>query len=138
MTTYFSKEKIAQKLDYLSLIQGLQTAFRDADITTPLRHHHDFYSPKDKTDNTLLLMPAWQEGQYLGIKIITVVPKNTSRNMPTIQGDYFLYNAETGQPLAQLDARELTNRRTAAASALACNYLAMPDAKTLLLSLIHI
>jgi len=45
---------------------------------------------------------------------------------------YTLYDARTGQPLAQMDGDQITARRTAAASALAASMLARPDARRLL------
>jgi ornithine cyclodeaminase len=53
--------------------------------------------------------------------------------MPTIQGNYLVFDATTGTPLAALDAKELTVRRTACASALAADYLARDDAKHLVM-----
>jgi ornithine cyclodeaminase len=45
---------------------------------------------------------------------------------------YFLLDGQTGQPRAMIDGEALTNRRTAAASALASDYLSRPDSRTLL------
>jgi len=52
--------------------------------------------------------------------------------LPGLHSTYLLYDATTGQPLAQLDGDEITTRRTAAASALAADRLARRDAKRLL------
>ncbi|MBK8506248.1 MAG: ornithine cyclodeaminase family protein [Saprospiraceae bacterium] len=114
-------------LDFPSLILALEEGFR-SDIVTPQRHHHAFGE-----DATFLLMPAWQEGGYLGCKLITVKPLNRGSGLPSIQGLYLLFNAETGEPIAQMDGPVLTNYRTAAASALAADYLAPKQAETLLM-----
>jgi ornithine cyclodeaminase len=53
--------------------------------------------------------------------------------LPSVHASYLLLDAATGQPRALLDGGELTLRRTAAASALACRYLAPPDARRLLM-----
>eukprot|EP01035_Chromulina_nebulosa_P000415 gene415-595_t len=100
--------------------------------TMPVRHHHEVHVPGEP-DGTLLLMPAWEEGRYLGVKLVTVFPGNTARSLPSIFGTYLLSSAVTGELLALLDGGELTARRTAAASALAARYLAPKDAKTMLM-----
>ena len=78
-------------------------------------------------------MPAWQTGQYMGVKLITMCPQNAEISLPSIQGMYLLFNAETGEPLAQIDAPTLTNLRTAAASALAAKLLANSDVSNFLM-----
>ena len=127
-----TQAELEKLLEYNSLILALDEAFRE-DYTVPLRHHYNFQNPTATNESTLLLMPAWQAGGYLGVKLIVVTPDNHQRQRPSIQGTYTLFDANTGTPLAQLDAKELTNRRTAAASALAARYLARPDSTTLLL-----
>ena len=79
----------------------------------------------------LLLMPAWQAGQHIGIKIVTVFPDNASRGLSAVMASYVLLDGETGKPLAFIDGEMLTVRRTAAASALAADYLARDDAHRL-------
>ncbi len=51
---------------------------------------------------------------------------------PGLFSTYTLYDASTGEPLAQIDGNEITSRRTAAASALAASYLAPVEARSLL------
>jgi ornithine cyclodeaminase/alanine dehydrogenase-like protein (mu-crystallin family) len=61
-------------------------------------------------------------------------PFNPKRSgLPTIQGAIFLCNAENGALLAILDSVEITLRRTAAASAVAMDALALKSAETLLI-----
>jgi ornithine cyclodeaminase len=95
--------------------------------TAPVRHHHAFGG-----GGTLLLMPAW-DGRFVGIKIATVVPGNAARAIASVQATYLLLDGATGRPLAALEGRELTLRRTAATSALASRYLSRPDSARLLL-----
>lgn len=110
---------------------ALRAGFQ-ADYTIPLRHHHAITLPHDE-EATLLLMPAWQAGRYLGIKIVTVFPGNSRHGLPAVQGTYQLCDGATGEPLALIDGGELTARRTAAASALAADYLARRDAARLVM-----
>jgi len=83
--------------------------------------------------STLLLMPAWSNGEYVGIKTVTVSPYNGQFDLPSIQGTYTLINAKNGLVDCLMDAKALTVKRTAATSALAASYLAKPDAQTLLM-----
>ncbi len=70
---------------------------------------------------------------YFAAKINANFPGNPERNgLPTIQGMIGLFDTATGRPLALLDSIEITTLRTAAASAIAARYLALPDAGTLL------
>lgn len=124
--------QVEKALRYPTLIAALRQGFREA-YTVPMRHHYDFENPQAEQASTLLLMPAWQAGAFLGIKTVIVSPGNRQLKLPAIHGSYLLYSAITGQPLLQCDARTLTKKRTAAASALAADYLARPDSRRLLL-----
>jgi ornithine cyclodeaminase len=78
-------------------------------------------------------MPAWLEGRYLGVKIVTVFPDNGRRSLPSVYGTYLLMSGASGVPLATFDGSMLTLRRTACASALAARHLARDDASRLLM-----
>lgn len=112
------------------LVEAIREMFR-ADCVMPVRHHHSVGVPGE-ADATLLLMPAWTEGEYLGVKLVNVFPGNAARGLPAVSGVYVLFDGRTGQALATIDGGELTARRTAAASALAADYLARRDAEHLL------
>ena len=117
-------------LPFEQLIPALKALFI-AGCEVPMRHTHTLTSPNGDT-STVLLMPAWQPGGFMGVKTVTITPGNAARGMPGLFSTYILYDAQTGEPLAQIDGNELTSRRTAAASALAASYLAAPEARTLL------
>ncbi len=122
-----SGDEIHRLLDFPSLIDALRTMFRDG-CETPARHHHRVAAATaEGAPGTLLLMPAWQAGRALGIKIVTVFPDNARRSLPAVHGTYLLLDAATGMPVALLDGTALTLRRTAAASALAADSLARRD-----------
>lgn len=96
----------------------------------PVRHHHEV--PRPGLDPaTLLLMPAWQPGQAVGTKIVTISPGNEAHGLPSVQAVYLLMDGVTCRPLAILEATALTVRRTASASALAASYLARDDSRHL-------
>ena len=129
---FFDQEILEKALKYNLLIEALRVAFQE-DYTIPLRHHHDYKNPEENKDSTLLLMPAWKAGEHLGIKIVTISPNNSKYSLPSIQGLYVLFDAHKGIPIAQMDAKCLTNLRTAAASALASDFLSRTNSESLLM-----
>jgi ornithine cyclodeaminase len=78
-------------------------------------------------------MPGWRANGAIGVKLVTVFADNAIRSLPAVHACYVLFDGNTGAPLAMLDGNELTLRRTGAASALAANFLARPDANRLLM-----
>ncbi len=126
-----SANDLKQYLDYPSLIDAIDVMFREG-CTTPVRHHHGIETP-DGLDPTLLLMPAWRQGDVIGVKIITVFPENGALDLPTVMGSYMLMDGTNGTPLAMLDGAELTARRTACASAVASRYLSRQDSSHMLM-----
>ncbi len=123
--------EVAEALPYDQLITELATAFA-GDYEVPLRAHHEVALP-DGNPGKLLLMPAWQAGGGMGVKIATVFPDNAAQGYPAVFASYILMSAETGIPVAFLDGTEITLRRTAAASALASTYLSRGNSTRLLM-----
>ena len=115
-------------LPYKELMLTLKRGFDQCEIA-PLRHHHDWSDEQHRRE--LLIMPAWDK-DHLVAKLITILPGNTAQGLPLISGVVVLLNGKTGQPLAMLDAQEITGRRTAATSALASSFLSRADSKSLL------
>jgi alanine dehydrogenase len=126
-----SADDLRQSLDYASLIDAIDTLFKDG-CSVPVRHHHSIDTP-DGLDPTILLMPAWRQGDVIGVKIATVFPENGAQGLPAVMGSYLLIDGTNGTPLAMLDGAELTARRTACASAVASRYLSREDASSLLM-----
>lgn len=126
-----SAADVEAALDWDSLIERLRRAFRRG-AEVPVRHHHEILAPGGEP-GTLLLMPAWQAGRRIGIKLATIFPDNASRGLPSVMGTYLLLDGKTGAPLALIDGPTLTVKRTAAASALASGYLSRPDCERFLM-----
>jgi thiomorpholine-carboxylate dehydrogenase len=74
------------------------------------------------------LMPAYT-GSALGTKLVAFYPHNTE--VPTHHATILLFKPETGEPLATMDGRLITEVRTAAVSAVATEHLARSDASVL-------
>lgn len=119
-------------LPYGKLIPHLKAAFQTGG-EVPLRGHYHIDDPRGGPGGTLLIMPAWQPGRHVGIKMVSVYPDNPKVGLPSVIGAYMLFDAATGAPKAVIDGVALTLRRTACASALAASYLARKDAQHLLM-----
>ena len=132
--TLFDALETAKGLPFPQLINALRDGFV-AGCQAPVRHHHTMQR-SGEADATLLLMPAWSNPQdrqqYLGVKLVTVVPGNMARDLPGLVSTYVLYDGITGEQLALMDGNTITGRRTVATSALAAQYLAREDASKLL------
>jgi thiomorpholine-carboxylate dehydrogenase len=86
----------------------------------PIAEHHGFWG----------LMPVvWND--MMGIKLVTVFESNATRDLPTHQASVQLFSAVTGEPLAIMDGRLITELRTAAVSAIATRLLTSSDVKSL-------
>ena len=76
------------------------------------------------------VMPAVYGG-VMGAKLVTFYPGNTAFEKHTHMAMIQPFRADTGEPLAVMDGRLITEMRTAAVSAIAVDHLARADAKVL-------
>jgi ornithine cyclodeaminase/alanine dehydrogenase-like protein (mu-crystallin family) len=84
----------------------------------------------DTPDGVLLTMPS-HLGDTCVVKVVSVNPGNRARNLPAIHASVLVIDSHTGIPQALMDGRVLTAIRTGAASGLATDLLALPDAHIL-------
>lgn len=105
-------------------------AYSSGRAQCPLRLH----MPAGVDSAVILVMPAAvPDTAALGAKLISVYPQNPPRGLPLHRAAVLLFDLETGRPAALIDGEALTAARTAAASTLATQYLARPDAAVLAL-----
>ncbi|MDY7579676.1 ornithine cyclodeaminase family protein [Herbaspirillum sp. RTI4] len=123
--------RIKELLPFNLLVPGLREAFITG-AHVPLRHTHHIEVAGGV--GTSLLMPAWTDEGFYGVKIVNIFPANRNEGLPGLHSTYVLYSARTGEPLAILDGDEITSRRTAAAAALGASFLARKDASRLLIA----
>ena len=76
------------------LIDALSQAFAEP-FESPDRMHCDLPGSEEAK---LLVMPAWQGRSAIGVKVATVMPDNSRRGLPTIDGVYVLMDGQTGSP----------------------------------------
>jgi len=75
------------------------------------------------------MMPAYMENlQIMGLKIVSVFPGNHGTEYDSHMGAVMIFETRHGQPLAIMDATEITAIRTAAVSGVATKLLAREDA----------
>jgi ornithine cyclodeaminase/alanine dehydrogenase-like protein (mu-crystallin family) len=86
-------------------------------LVVPVAEHGGFFAA----------MPAYDGA--LGAKLVTFYPGN--QGIPTHHAQILLFKPETGEPLAVIDGRLITEMRTAAASAVATRLLARREASVL-------
>jgi len=125
---YFEEEKVRRLLQIDELIQAMRRSlaeFSEGKWKQPLRgvlaQHDGFFG----------VMPA--SGDSMGIKMVTFYPNNAGTELPTHMAVIALFDPKTGEPLALMDGRYITEMRTAAVSAVATDALAARDAKVLTL-----
>ena len=121
---------VQQKLHYQDLIPVIAqalAALSSGKVVQPVRSvlpvalHRGFFA----------VMPAYADGEggALGAKLVTFYPQNVG--LHTHHALIVMFKAETGEPLAVMDGRLITEMRTAAASAVATERLARQDASVL-------
>ncbi len=111
------------------LIDAVEAAYRDVAggrDRSPLRSHAALEG------GDLLVMPGIREGAAgSSLKVVTVMPGNVDRGLPTIHAIVLWIDGATGEPRAAFDGATVTAMRTGAASGVATLLLARPDAHVL-------
>ena len=128
MTFFLNEDQVREHLRMADLIPAMEKAliaFSAGKVVQPVRSGISVEPP----GGFFFLMPALADG--LGVKIVTFYPPNANRGLPTHMATIFLVRPETGEPLAVMDGRLITEMRTAAVSAAATKLLARPDAPVL-------
>ncbi len=86
-----------------------------------------------QSGSSLLVRAAWADGTGIGLKAVTVFPRNPDRSppLPAVQGQFLLFDTEDGSVQAIIDGAAITAWKTAGDSALGTDLLARADARTL-------
>ena len=95
--------------------------------------HQSLEAPTPLADGAVMLpmCAALDNPAVAGVKVLTDVPGNHSRSLPTQQSTITVIDPLTGQCRGVLDGIEITRQRTAAASAVATRHLARENVRTL-------
>src|SRR5205823_12946748 len=119
-----NEEDVRKRLRMEDLIPAMADALRDLSAGTVLQPLRTVLSISAH-DGFLGVMPA--SGRALGAKLVTFYPQN--KTVPTHHAMILLFRPETGEPLAVMDGRLITEMRAAAVSAAASKSLARRAAK---------
>jgi ornithine cyclodeaminase/alanine dehydrogenase-like protein (mu-crystallin family) len=124
-----NEDQVREALTYDELIPALRQAFMAFSaglVQQPLR----MVMRVAADTGWFALMPAVC-GDVMGAKLVTFYPGNAALGKHTHHAMIQLFRAETGEPLAVMDGRLITEMRTAAVSAVAVDLLASPQAQVL-------
>ena len=126
---FLNEDRVREVLSYDDLIPAIRQALMDFSagrVVQPLRtvmsvvEHAGWFA----------VMPAVY-GDVMGAKMVTFYPGNAALRKHTHMAMIQLFRSDTGEPLAVMDGRLITEMRTAAVSAVAVDRLARRDAKVL-------
>lgn len=126
---YLEERRVRELLDWDNLIAAMEpalAAFSTGRVVQPVR------SVLTIEDNARFLgiMPA-ATSEIMGAKIVAFYPANEGTEHPTHNGSILLMETRTGRPLVAMDARLITEMRTAAVSAAVTKQL-MPEGARIL------
>jgi ornithine cyclodeaminase/alanine dehydrogenase-like protein (mu-crystallin family) len=105
----------------IDAMEGALAAFSSGRVVQPVRT----VLTVEENRRYLGIMPAVAD-DVMGAKIVSVFPGNEGTKFPTHNGLILLLDTRTGEPLAAMDGRLITEMRTAAVSAAATKHL-MPE-----------
>ena len=126
---YIDEARVRSVLRWGPLIEAMEralAAFSSGPVVQPVRtvltveEHRRYFG----------VMPAVSD-DVMGAKLVSFYPANEGTEFPTHNGVILLFDSRTGEPLAAMDGRLITEMRTAAVSAAATKYL-MPEGSRVL------
>ena len=128
---YIDEAAVRRLLRPAALLEAMRRALADFSAgraLQPLRSVMELPQP----GGLLFVKPALAGGALV-TKLITQVPANAARGLPTMLATIVVLDPSTGSLLAVIDATWLTELRTAAVSAVGADLLAPPGAKVVAL-----
>jgi len=129
---FFTAEDIRRALPMREAIEAMRAAFiAFSEGRAHIPQRLSISIPEQ--EGITLVMPGYVPPDALGLKVVSVFPRNPARRLPTLSALVVMLDPETGAPAALLDGAFLTAWRTGAASGLATDLLARPDAESLAL-----
>jgi len=123
---YISEEEVRAALTYEALIPAIRQAlidFSTGRVNQPARMVLRAGNADDHRNGWFAVMPV-VAGDYMGVKTVTWYPANDELGLHTHMALVELLSRATGEPLAVMDGRLITEMRTAAVSAVAFAALA--------------
>ena len=128
-TLHFDDADVRRLLTLEALLPAMRRALVELSggrVVQPMRSVMDLPG----VDGFLFLKPALT-ADALATKLITLVPGNAARGLPTLLATIVLMDPTTGEPLATMDGTWITALRTAAVSAAAADAIVPPGPKVI-------
>ncbi|HET6208336.1 MAG TPA: ornithine cyclodeaminase family protein [Terracidiphilus sp.] len=116
---YISENEVRAALTYEALIPAVREALIDysaGKVVQPARMIMRAGVAEDHRDGWFAVMPVIH-GDAMGVKTVTFYRRNAERGLHTHMAIVELLNRATGEPLAVMDGRAITEMRTAAVTA---------------------
>jgi len=123
---YLSEQEVRAVLSYEALIPAIRQALIDYSagrVNQPPRTILRAGNAADYRNGWFAVMPV-VAGDVMGVKTVTFYAGNDELGLPTHMAMIELLRRSTGEPLALMDGRLITEMRTAAVSAVALSALA--------------
>lgn len=130
---YISEQDVRAVLTYPALIPAIRQALIDYSaglVEQPPRTILRAGNAEGARNGWFAVMPVIH-GDVMGVKTVTFFPGNANLGLHTHLATIELLNRATGEPLAVMDGRLITEMRTAAVSAVALDVLASPGVRSL-------
>jgi thiomorpholine-carboxylate dehydrogenase len=130
---YISESEVRSVLTYEALIPAIRQALIDysaGNVLQPPRTILRAGNAEGADNGWFAVMPA-VAGDVMGVKTVTFFPGNTALGLHTHLAVITLLRRSTGEALAVLDGRLITEMRTAAVSAVALDALATHPPRSL-------
>ena len=131
MMNYLDEASVRAVLDWDPLIAAMEpalAAFSSGRVVQPVRNMLTI----EENKRYLGVMPAVTE-EAMGLKLVSFYPGNAGTGLPTHLAMILLFRPDTGEPLAVMDGRLITEMRTAAVSAAVTRHLASAESRVLAL-----
>ena len=129
MVPLVSEDQVKSVLRFEDLIPALQAALVDFSAGRVAQPVRQMLAVEPHGGHFAAMPAAGNIG--MGAKLVTFYPSNAARGLPTHLAMVLLFDPETGQPLAIMDGRLITEMRTSAVSAIATRAMAAEDTKVL-------
>jgi ornithine cyclodeaminase/alanine dehydrogenase-like protein (mu-crystallin family) len=126
---FLNEDQVRATLSYDELIPAIRQALVDFSAGRAVQPVRTVMSVAGH-GGWFAVMPAVY-GEVMGAKMVTFYPGNVTLEKHTHMATIQLFRSDTGEPLAVMDGRLITEMRTAAVSAVAVDRLALPDAGVL-------
>src|ERR1700736_3072582 len=114
MVMYLDEDRIRGLLRWDRLIAAMEEALADFSLGRVLQPVRNMLTIEEGK-RYLGIMPA-VAAEAMGAKLVSFYPQNAASGTPTHMAMIVLFSPQTGEPLAVMDGRLLTEMRTAAAS----------------------